>query len=111
MSSPQDKYADAMRTSQAAVVAAFESWTKSAQRAIGAVPGVGGPVEPQQVIDQVFDFAEKMLAVQREFAKSLASTAASAGESARQQTESVVNAVRQHAEATTAVVTNAAKEK
>ena len=74
MSSPQDKYADAMRTSQAAVVAAFESWTKSAQRAIGAVPGVGGPVEPQQVIDQVFDFAVKMLAVQREFAKSLAST-------------------------------------
>jgi len=62
MSSPQDKYADAMRTSQAAVVAAFESWTKSAQRAIGAVPGVGGPVEPQQVIDQVFDFAVKMLA-------------------------------------------------
>jgi len=68
-------------------------------------------VEPQQVIDQVFDFAVKMLAVQREFAKSLASTAASAGESARQQTESVVNAVRQHAEATTAVVTNAVKEK
>jgi hypothetical protein len=29
-------------------------------------------VDPQQVIDQVFDFAEKMLAVQREFAKSRA---------------------------------------
>jgi hypothetical protein len=108
MTSPQDKYADAMRTSQQAVVAAFESWTKSAQSAIGTIPGVGAPVEPEQVIDQVFDFAEKMLAVQREFAKSLATTAASAGESARQQTESVVNAVRHHAEATTAVVANAA---
>lgn len=37
-------------------------------------------VDPKQVIDQVFDFAEKMLEVQREFAKNLASTAAAAGE-------------------------------
>ena len=29
-------------------------------------------VDPQQVIDQVFDCAEKMLTVQREFAKSRA---------------------------------------
>jgi len=79
MTSPQDKYAEAMRTSQAAVVEAFESWTKSAQSAISTVPGVSVPqVEPQQVIDQVFDFAEKLLEVQREFAKSLASTAAAA---------------------------------
>jgi hypothetical protein len=66
---------------------------------------VTGPqVEPQQVIDQVFDFAEKMLSLQREFAKSLAARAASAAEAAREQTESVVSAVRRHAtEATDAI--------
>jgi len=110
MTSPQDKYAEAMRTSQAAVVEAFESWTKSAQSAIGGVPGLSVPqVEPQQVIDQVFDFAEKLLEVQRDFAKSLARTAAAASESARQQTESVVGAVQKHAEATTTVVKDAAQ--
>ena len=110
MTSPQDKYAEAMRTSQAAVVEAFESWTKSAQSAISTVPGVSVPqVEPQQVIDQVFDFAEKLLEVQRDFAKSLASTAAAAAESARQQTESVVGAVQKHAEATTSAVKDAAQ--
>ena len=110
MTSPQDKYAEAMRTSQAAVVEAFESWTKSAQSAIGGVPGLSVPqVEPQQVIDQVFDFAEKLLEVQRDFAKSLARTAAAASESARQQTESVVGAVQKHAEATSTVVKDAAQ--
>ena len=44
-------------------------------------------VDPKQIIDQVFDFAEKMLEVQREFAKNLASTAAAAGEATRQQAE------------------------
>ena len=61
------------------------------------------------MIDQVFDCAEKMLAVQREFAKSLAATAASATEAARQQSESVVGAVRQPAEDTTEAVPVAAK--
>ena len=38
--------------------------------AMATAPEAATPeVDPQQVIDQVFDFAEKMLAVQREFAK------------------------------------------
>ena len=62
--------------------------------AMATAPEAATPeVDPQQVIDQVFDCAEKMLAVQREFAKSLAATAASATEAARQQSESVVGVV------------------
>ena len=50
--------------------------------AMATAPEAATPeVDPQQVIDQVFDCAEKMLAVQREFAKSLA-TAGSATEAA-----------------------------
>jgi len=47
-------------------------------------------LDPNQVIDQVFDFAEKTLEVQREFAKNLASTAAAAGETTRQQAEAAM---------------------
>lgn len=72
--------------------------------AMATAPEAATPeVDPQQVIDQVFDFAEKMLAVQREFAKSLA-TAGSATEAARQQSESVVGVVRQQAEDTTEAI-------
>ena len=77
--------------------------------AMATAPEAATPeVDPQQVIDQVFDCAEKMLAVQREFAKSLA-TAGSATEAARQQSESVVGAVRQQAEDTTEAVPGATK--
>jgi hypothetical protein len=51
-------------------------------------------VDPNQVIDQVFDFAEKILEVQREFAKNLASTAAAAGETTRQQAEAAMKTVQ-----------------
>lgn len=95
MSSPQEQYTEAMRTSQEAVVEAVESWTKSAQSAFGTPPGSpSGAFDPNQVIDQVFDFAVQMLAVQREFAKTLAATAASAGEAARKQTESASETAR-----------------
>lgn len=110
MSSPKDTSAEAFRSGQDAVVAALESWSESAKNAWANAPGVSGQqvVDPQQVIDQVFDFAEKMLSVQREFAKSLAVTAASATESVRQQSETVVGAVRQQAEAAKAAVKDAA---
>ena len=74
--------------------------------AMATAPEAATPeVDPRQVID----FAEKMLAVQREFAKSRAATAASATEAARQQSESVVGAVRQQAEDTTEAVRGATK--
>ncbi len=83
MSSPQEQYAETLRSSQAAVVDAVESWTKSAQSALAAPDGGAAAFDPNPVIDQVFTFAEQMLAVQREFAKTLAATAVSAGEAAR----------------------------
>jgi hypothetical protein len=77
MSSVQEQYTESLKKSQQAVLDAFEAWTKSAQSAF-STPGVTVPAQPgpDQVIDQVFDFAEQMLAVQRQFAKSLAATAA-----------------------------------
>jgi hypothetical protein len=99
MTSPQEQYAQAMRTSQEAVVGAVESWTKSVQSAFGQTPELPSlSVDPNQVIDQVFDFAEKMLEVQREFAKSLAQAAASATGGMREQAEAAGAAARRAAE-------------
>ena len=89
MSSPQEQYADAVRTSQQAVVGAVESWTKSMQSAFGqpgSSPTTGADLG--QVMDEVFDFVEKMLEVQRDFAKNLVSTAVAAQQSASQKPES-----------------------
>ncbi len=95
MPSPREKSAQAMRTSPGAAVGAVKSWTKSAQSAFGALSGAGGSFDPDQVIDQVFDFAEKMLQVQREFTKTLVTTAAAAGKGARPQATSAGDAVRE----------------
>ena len=76
MSSAAEQYTESLKKSQQAVLDAFEAWTKSAQNAF-STPTATMPsqLRPEQVIDQVFDFAEQMLAVQRQFAKSLAATA------------------------------------
>jgi hypothetical protein len=76
MSSPAEQYTESLKKSQQAVLDAIEAWTKSAQNAFsGLAPDLTGQKKPDQVIDQVFDFAEQMLAVQRKFAKSLAAIA------------------------------------
>ncbi|HOZ58487.1 MAG TPA: hypothetical protein PKY70_09895 [Nakamurella multipartita] len=107
MTSIQDTFTLTLRSGQDAVVKAFEQWTDTANGAWAATPGAGTPeVDPQQVIDQVFDFAEKMLAVQREFAKSLAAKAASA-QTTREQSESVLSAARKRAADATEAATGA----
>jgi len=76
MTTPQEQYMESLRNGQQAVVQAMEAWTKSAQKAFGASSsGAASTVNPELIIDQVFDFAEQMLAMQRRFAKALASSA------------------------------------
>ena len=77
MSSPTEQYTESLKKSQQAVLDAIEAWTKSAQSAFSAPAArLARPENPDQVIDQVFDFAEQMLAVQRQFAKNMAAIAA-----------------------------------
>ena len=76
MSSPSEQYAESLKTSQQAVLDAMETWTKNAQSAFRAPSLSQAGQQTDQVIDQVFDFAEQMLAMQRQFAKSVAAIAA-----------------------------------
>ncbi len=87
MPSPQEQFADSLRSGQEAVAKAVDA-PKSAQSAFGTQsPAAAGSFDPNQVIDQVFDFAEQMLRAQREYAKTLNASAASAAEAVRAHTD------------------------
>ena len=55
------------------------------QQAVGQMPSAGGQADPNQVIDQVFDFATKMLEMQRDFAKNLVKGSTNAAEAFTQR--------------------------
>jgi hypothetical protein len=79
MTSPQ-QYTETFKQTQDTMIAAFDAWTQAFQQGLGQLPGAA-PVDPQQVIDQVFDFATMMLNAQRDFAKQLVATTSAATES------------------------------
>ena len=107
----QDQYTDTLRQSQEAWSGAIETWTNGVQKAFGSspVPPFGGSLfgsapftltDPTATVDQLFDFAEKVLEVQREFVKNLTSATVSVGQAVRYQAESAGQAVRNQAEST-----------
>jgi acetyl-CoA carboxylase carboxyltransferase component len=90
MTSLQEQYIQAMKQSQEAVLSAVDSWAKTVQQSFGQAPTAAvGSVDPYQIIDEVFTFAEKLLETQRQFAKSLvaASTPATEGAQGGQPSE------------------------
>ena len=77
----EKQYLDAVREGQQAIVDAVEAWSKGVERlAVSYPPGPGAPEPPtaQEVVENAFDFAEKLLAAQREFARNLLEAAAPA---------------------------------
>ena len=78
MTAPTEQYIESLRQAQQAAFKAMETWTENAQKAFGAARPSTVTVTPEQVIDQVFDFAEQMLLLQRRFAKQVANAATKA---------------------------------
>ena len=76
----QDQYNDAFKQTQDTLLTTFDAWTRAFQQGLSQLPGAV-PVDPAQVIDQVFDFATMMLNAQRDFAKQLVATSTAATES------------------------------
>jgi hypothetical protein len=76
----QEQYTDIVKQAQEAVLTAVEAWTKTVQDAAGQLPAVPLPVDPNQAIDQAFDFAGKLLAAQRELAKNVVHTTTAVAE-------------------------------
>jgi hypothetical protein len=67
----QDQYLATVRQSQQAVVDAVNAWASAMKEITPAVP-VATPAElpkPTEVIDNAFDFAQKLLDAQRDFSQ------------------------------------------
>jgi hypothetical protein len=82
MTTIQEQYSELIKQGQDASRAAIETWTQTFQQAAGQLSG-SGLISPDQVIDQVFDFAGQVLNAQRDFAKQLVATGTAMAEKAR----------------------------
>ena len=74
----EKQFLDAIRESQRAIVEAVGAWAKSIESVSAVyppVPDLPDPPTPAQVVDNAFDFAEKLLAAQHEFARNLLAAA------------------------------------
>ena len=79
---PQEQYLEAVRQGQEAWADAVRAWSDSVQRMWGeaASTTTGEAPTAEQVIDNVFGFAEQLLAAQRDFAKRLVQATAPAAD-------------------------------
>jgi len=104
----QDQYIETFRQTQETWADVVKNFTNDVQRTFGQPTKFFGYVDPNETIDQVFDFWEKSLEVQRDIAKQLVGASISAGEKVREQAESVGAAMRQQADTVTATLQSAA---
>lgn len=109
MTAPTDQFVDIATRSQEAVTTAVRTWTDTVQSfASKLTAGQGQLPDLQSVVDQYFDFAEKVLAHQREFVTQLASATVKASEAVTEQAQRATQSVTAHtANGAEAVVTNA----
>jgi hypothetical protein len=73
---PQEELLNAIRNGQQAVVEMVKTWVETVKSATPKVPSLQLPLadrlpKPEEVVSGAYDFAEKLLASQREFAGEL----------------------------------------
>jgi hypothetical protein len=95
MATIQDQYAEAIKQSQEASLAAIETWNRTLQQAFGQLP-TPNFASPEQVIDQVYDFAGQVLNAQRDFAKQVVATGTAAVEKVRESVAQTTSAAQQN---------------
>jgi hypothetical protein len=77
----EQQFLEAVRQSQQAIVDAVGAWTKGVESLSASYPPVPEdyePPKPEEVVERSFDFAEKLLTSQREFARNVLAAAAPA---------------------------------
>ena len=63
----QDQVVEAIRANQDALVEAVRSWAGSVSQVPAMFPVPEGTPNPGEMVENAFSFAERMLALQREF--------------------------------------------
>jgi hypothetical protein len=76
----QEQFLATVRQGQQAVVDAVGTWAKAVEGIVPAVPASEHLPKPEAVVETAFDFAQKLLDAQREFARSVIAAAAPAFE-------------------------------
>ena len=111
MATPTEQFVDITNRSQEAVTTAVRTWAETVQGfATKLTSGQTQLPDLQGVVGQYFDFAEKVLANQREFAQQWAAGTVQASEAVTTQAERATQSVAAHtANGTEAVVDNAAE--
>ena len=111
MTAPTDQFVDIANRGQEAVTTAVRTWTDTVQTFASKLTAGQSPVtDLQGVVDQYFDFAEKVLANQREFANQWASATAKASEAVTEQAQRATQSVAAHAQNGAEAVVNSATE-
>jgi hypothetical protein len=100
----QTQYATTTRQSQQALVKAFDTYNDTVEKAVAAAESAFVAVSPTDAVDQMFDFWEQTLEVQRDLTKQFASMSVTLTEKVRTQAESVGTAVQEYAESAQAAV-------
>jgi hypothetical protein len=111
MTAPTDQLVDFANRSQEAVTTAVRTWTDSVQSLASRLTAGQSPLpDLTDVVEQYFDFAEKVLANQRDFAHQWASATVKATEAVTEQAQRATQSVAAHtANGTEAVVDSAAE--
>ena len=79
METIQEQYAETVKQAQNAMLAGFDTWIQAYEQVFSQLP-TAAPTKPEQMIDQVYDFAGKLLDAQRVFAKQLVTSGTAAAE-------------------------------
>jgi hypothetical protein len=97
----QNQTLDFVRQTQEAYVEAMQVWSDSLNRLVGTAQertaNTSDLPKPEEVVDQVFDFAQSLLTAQRDFAHKVLQTASNVwttGEQAIEDTESTITPVK-----------------
>jgi hypothetical protein len=109
MTAPTDQFVEIANRSQEAVTTAVRTWADTVQSFAGKVNAAPGQLpDLPSVVDTYFDFAEKVLANQRDLAQQWASATAKASEVVTEQAQRATQSVAAHTvNGTEAVVDNA----
>jgi hypothetical protein len=111
MATPTDQFVDIANRSQEAVTTAVRTWADTMQSfASKPTTGQSQLADLSSVVDQYFDFAEKVLANQRELAQQWAAATLKATEAVTEQAQRATQSVTGHtANGSEAVVDDAAE--
>jgi len=94
----QDQYLDSFRQTQETWAGVVEYFTKDLQRTFEQPYNPFAVVDPNETIDQIFDFWEKSLEVQRDVVKQWVATTIAATDKVREQVESASATMREQVE-------------